>query len=79
MSFKFPIKDPKSVILSSLAGLAAWKSSNFATDPMHIGMAVTAATAGLAMPSNSQNKPNVAPDSHIQTPYVSNLEERPNG
>jgi hypothetical protein len=78
MPFKFAIKDPKAVMISSVAGLAAWKASNFATDVTHIGMALTAATAGLAAPSNPSSKPNVAPESHIQTPYVSNLEPKEN-
>lgn len=78
MPFKFPIQDPKAIVMSSVAGLAAWKASNFAMDPTHIGMAITAATAGLAAPSNPQSKPNVAPDSHIQTAYVSNLEPKEN-
>jgi hypothetical protein len=79
MPFKLGIKDPKSLALSSVSGLAAWKASNFALDPVHLSMVITAATAGLAQPVYPQNRPDVSPDSHIQTPYVSNLEPKENG
>lgn len=58
-----------------MAGFTAWASSGFLTDPKHLGLAATAAVASSAATSTSSSKPNVAPESHIITPYVNNVEQ----
>ena len=74
MGYRLPISDPKAMGLASVAGLAAWKASNFALDPSHLSAVALAALTGAAAPSNSSSKPNISADSHIVTPYANNLE-----
>jgi hypothetical protein len=72
---RFPVGNAKAIGLSAVAGLAAWKASNFSLDPSHIVEALTASTAGLAVPHNPSSSPVNEADSHIVTPYVNNVEE----
>ena len=72
---RFPINNAKSIGLSAVAGLAAWKASNFSLDPTHLVEALTSATAGLAVPHNPMSSPVNEADSHIMTPYANNIEE----
>jgi hypothetical protein len=71
---RVPITNPKAVGLAAVAGLAAWKASNFSVDPTHITEAIIAATGGAAIPHNPTSNPSVQPESHIITPYVNNVE-----
>jgi len=71
---RVPITNPKALSLAAVAGLAAWKASNFAVDPTHITEAIIAATGGAAVPHNPPSNPGVQPESHIITPYVNNVE-----
>jgi len=72
---KFDFKSPLGVGSSLMSGITAWASSGFLTDPKHLGLAATAALASSAATSTSSSKPNVAPESHIMTPYVNNVEQ----
>jgi hypothetical protein len=72
---KINLSNPVSSGLATTAGLATWKASHFSTDPGTLIAVATAALAGVASPSANSSKPNVSADSHIQTPYVNNLEE----
>jgi hypothetical protein len=72
---KLNFKSPISMGISSMATISAWASSGFATDPKHVGLALSAGLAGAASPNFSSSKPNVQADSHIITPYVNNVEQ----
>ena len=74
MPFQIQPTNPKAMGLASVAGLAAWKASNFAVDPSHLIMVASAALTGLAAPKDSSSRPNVQAESHIVTPYVNNVE-----
>jgi hypothetical protein len=72
--FKFPVSDPKAVGLAGVAGLAAWKASNFSVDPSHLTEVALAALTGGAVPHNPTSRPDVESESHIVTPYANNIE-----
>ena len=75
MPFKFDMTNPKTAFLGGTAGLLVWKASNFAIDPVHLGMVATAVATGSASPK-PYGSPLSDPEArHMNTPYVDNVEE----
>jgi hypothetical protein len=75
MPFKFDMTNPKTAVLGGLAGLVTWKASNFAVDPVHLGMVATAVAAGSATPKPYGSPLQDPEATHSATPYVDNVEE----
>ena len=75
MPFKIDHTNPKTAVLGSVAGLMVWKASNFSLDPVHLGMVATAALAGSADPKPYGSPLEDPEASHMNTPYVDNVEE----
>lgn len=70
----FDIKNPVNMGIASTLGITSWANSGFATDPKHLILAAITSLTGIASPNQSMSKPNVAPESHIITPYVNNID-----
>ena len=75
MPFKFDMTNPKTAFLGGTAGLLVWKASNFAIDPVHLGMDATAVATGSASPKPYGSPLSDPEASHMNTPYVDNVEE----
>ena len=60
---RFPINNAKSIGLSAVAGLAAWKASNFSLDPTHL----VEAPPSLLLPPLFCSTPSVTHWSHVYT------------
>ena len=75
MPFKFDMTNPKTAFLGGTAGLVVWKASNFAIDPVHLGMVATAVATGSASPKPYGSPLSDPEASHMNTPYVDNVEE----
>ena len=72
---KAHFSSPIALGISGTAAFTAWTAMGYPTDPKHLMAVLTTAAAGVVSPNVSPTKPNVASDSHIQTPYANNLEE----
>ena len=55
--------------------MVTWKASNFAIDPVHLGMVATAVAAGSATPKPYGSPLQDPEATHSATPYVDNVEE----
>lgn len=75
MPFKIDPTNPKTAVLGSTAGLLVWKASNFAIDPVHLGMVATAILTGSASPKPYGSSLEDPEASHLSTPYVDNVKE----
>ena len=71
---KFDVKSPINNGIAGTLGMASWANSGFATDPKHLLITAITTLVGVASPTANSNKPNVAPESHVMTPYVNNIE-----
>lgn len=71
---KLNLTNPVANGIATTTGLAAWKASGFSTDPTTLIAVATAALGGVASPNVDSSRANVQADSHIQTPYVNNIE-----
>jgi len=74
--FKFNVSDAKQLSIALMSSYAMWAASGFQKDIAHLAYPIIGfVTGGLASHSSS-NSPNVMPDSHIQTPYVNNIDDK---
>ena len=71
--FKFQIFDAKQLMIASTGAFSTWAATGFQRDLPHIGYVLVGFITGGLVSHNSMNSPNVLPDSHIQTPYVNNI------
>ena len=75
MAINFDVKNPINMGIASTLGMSSWANAGFATDPKHLIITAVTTLVGLSTPTTNTAKPNVAPESHIMTPYVNNIEE----
>lgn len=71
---KFNFRDPAANSLAATAGLSAWAASGFSTNLTSLIPVLTATAAGVSSPTVDSSKANVSAESHIQTPYVNNID-----
>jgi hypothetical protein len=70
------LTDPKALTLAAGTGMTAWGATGFSTDLKKVLMFVVPSfMGGAAVPHNPTSQPNIAPESHIITPYQNNLTE----
>ena len=73
---RFHATDPKALILASGTAMTAWGATGFSTDIKKVLMFVVPSfIGGGSVPHNPTSSPNIAPESHIVTPYQNNLTE----
>lgn len=73
--FKFSVSDAKQLGIALTGAISAWAATGFQRDVAHLAYPIMGFITGGLASHNSMANPNVAPDSHIVTPYVSNLED----
>jgi hypothetical protein len=73
--FKFNIIDPKQLMIAMTGAFSTWAATGFQRDMPHLGYVVVGFVTGGLMSHNSMASPNVMPDSHIQTPYMNNIND----
>jgi hypothetical protein len=73
--FKFSVYDAKQLGIAFVGAISAWAATGFQRDIAHLMYPIMGFITGGLASHNSMANPNVAPDSHIVTPYVSNIED----
>ena len=73
--FKFNIFDAKTLGIAMTSSFSTWAATGFQHDLSHLSYVAVGFITGGLVSHNSMASPNVTPDSHIQTPYVSNIED----
>jgi hypothetical protein len=74
--FKFNIFDAKTLGIAMTSSFSTWAATGFQHDLSHLSYVAVGFITGGLVSHNSMASPNVTPDSHIQTPYVSNIEDK---
>lgn len=77
--FKFKISDAKQLGIAFTGAFSTWAATGFQRDMPHLAYVVIGFTTGALVSHNSMSSPNVMPDSHIQTPYVNNINDGDKG
>jgi hypothetical protein len=73
--FKFQIFDAKQLMIAFTGAFSAWAATGFQHDLPHVGYILVGFITGGLVSHNSESSPNTVPESHIQTPYLSNLDD----
>ena len=73
--FKFNILDAKTLGIALTSSFSTWAATGFQHDISHLAYVGVGFITGGLVSHNSMANPNVTPDSHIVTPYVSNIED----
>ena len=72
--FRFHILDAKQLAIAMTGAFSTWAATGFQHDPAHLAYIAIGFITGGLVSHNEQANPNVAPTSHIQTPYLANME-----
>jgi len=73
--FKFNILDAKTLGIALTSSFSTWAATGFQHDISHLAYVAVGFITGGLVSHNSMASPNVNPDSHIITPYASNIED----
>lgn len=73
--FKFRIFDAKQLGIAMTGAFSTWAATGFQHDLAHLGYIAVGFITGGLVSHNSEANPNVIPESHIQTPYLANMEQ----
>ena len=71
--FRFHIFDAKQLMIAMTGAFSTWAATGFQHDLPHLGYILTGFICGGLVSHNEMASPSVVPESHIQTPYVTNL------
>jgi len=77
--FKFNILDAKTLGIALTSSFSTWAATGFQHDLSHLSYVVVGFITGGLVSHNSMADPNITPDSHIQTPYLANIEDHDSG
>ena len=77
--FKFSVADAKQLGIAFTGAISAWAATGFQRDLAHLAYPIIGFITGGLASHNSMANTNVSPDSHIITPYVSNIEDKDSG
>lgn len=77
--FKFNIADSKQLAIALISSYGMWAATGFQKSITGIIYPIMGFITGGLASHNSSFSPNVLPDSHIQTPYVNNIEDGSSG
>lgn len=77
--FKFNISDAKQLSIALMSSYAMWAATGFQKDFAHLAYPIVGFITGGLASHSSTNSPNVMEDSHIQTPYANNIDDKNNG
>jgi hypothetical protein len=76
--FKFHIFDAKQLTIAMTGAFSTWAATGFQRDMPHLGYVLVGFITGGLVSHNSSYSPGVMPDSHIETPYANNLNDKSN-
>lgn len=74
--FKFNVSDAKQLSIALMSSYAMWAATGFQKDFAHLAYPIVGFITGGLASHNSSNSPDVMADSHIQTPYVNNIDDK---
>jgi hypothetical protein len=74
--FKFNVADAKQLSIALMSSYAMWAATGFQKDVAHLAYPIIGFITGGLASHNSSNNPDVLPDSHIQTPYANNIDDK---
>jgi hypothetical protein len=77
--FKFNIGDAKQLGIALISSYGMWAATGFQKSITGLLYPVMGFITGGLASHNSSYSPNVLPDSHIQTPYVNNINDGNSG
>jgi len=77
--FKFQIFDAKQLAIAMTSAFSTWAATGFQHDLPHLGYILIGFVTGGLVSHNSEGSANVTPSSHIQTPYLANIEDNNSG
>ena len=74
--FKFNVGEAKQLAIALLSSYGMWAATGFHRNISGLMYPVMGFITGGLASHNSMSSPNVMPDSHIQTPYVNNIDDK---
>lgn len=77
--FKFNVTDAKQLGIALISSYGMWAATGFQKSITGLIYPVLGFITGGLASHNSMSSPNVMPDSHIQTPYVNNINDGNSG
>lgn len=77
--FKFHISDAKQLGIALISSYGMWAATGFQKTVGGLLYPIMGFITGGLASHNSMSSPNVMPDSHIQTPYVNNMDNGSSG
>jgi hypothetical protein len=72
---KFHILDAKQLLIALTSAFSTWAATGFQHDAVHLTYILIGFITGGLVSHDTMANPNIAPESHIQTPYLSNMED----
>ena len=76
--FKFNVGEAKQLGIALISSYGMWAATGFQKSITGLLYPVMGFITGGLASHNSMSSPNVMPDSHIQTPYVTNIDDKSN-
>jgi len=73
--FRFRIFDAKQLTIALTGAFSTWAATGFQHDPAHLGYILVGFITGGLVSHESAASPSVTPESHIQTPYLANIDD----
>lgn len=77
--FKFNVSDAKQLAIALISSYGMWAATGFQRSITGLMYPIMGFITGGLASHNAMSSPNVLPDSHVQTPYVNNIEDKNNG
>jgi len=72
---KLHLFDAKQLMIALTGAFSTWAATGFQHDPAHLSYVLVGFITGGLVSHNPTASPNVTPDSHIQTPYLANMDD----
>jgi len=73
--FKFRIFDAKQLTIAMTGAFSTWAATGFQHDMPHLGYILVGFITGGLVSHDSMANPNITPPSHIETPYLANIND----
>lgn len=77
--FKFHVSDAKQLGIALISSYGMWAATGFQKTVGGLLYPIMGFITGGLASHNSMSSPNVMPDSHIQTPYINNINDGNSG
>jgi hypothetical protein len=77
--FKFNVGEAKQLGIALISSYGMWAATGFQKSISGLIYPIMGFITGGLASHNSMSSPNVMPDSHIQTPYVNNIDDGQRG